>query len=71
MVRISVEIGHSFHKTGSPGIVWTVDSFNEFTEPMHVRLTRLDETHYLWRALDHEGEVLEVFATKRLRIAGA
>jgi putative transposase len=24
-----------------------------------------DETHYLWRAVDHEGEVLEVFATKR------
>ena len=23
------------------------------------------ETHHLWRALDHEGEVLEVFATKR------
>lgn len=23
------------------------------------------ETHYLWRALDHEGEVLEVFVTKR------
>jgi putative transposase len=23
------------------------------------------ETHYLWRAIDHEGEVLEVFATKR------
>jgi len=23
------------------------------------------EMHYLWRALDHEGEVLEVFATKR------
>jgi putative transposase len=23
------------------------------------------ETHYLWRAADHEGEVLEVFATKR------
>jgi putative transposase len=23
------------------------------------------ETHYLWRAMDHEGEVLEVFATKR------
>ena len=23
------------------------------------------ETHYLWRAVDHEGEVLEVFATKR------
>ena len=23
-----------------------------------------DETHYLWRAVDHEGEVLEVFATK-------
>ncbi len=21
--------------------------------------------HYLWRAVDHEGEVLEVFATKR------
>ena len=23
------------------------------------------ETRYLWRAVDHEGEVLEVFATKR------
>ncbi len=23
------------------------------------------ETHYLWRAVDHEAEVLEVFATKR------
>jgi putative transposase len=23
------------------------------------------ETHYLWRAADHEGEVLEVFAAKR------
>jgi putative transposase len=23
------------------------------------------ETHYLWRAVDHEGEVLEVVATKR------
>lgn len=22
------------------------------------------ETHYLWRAVDYEGEVLEVFATK-------
>ena len=23
------------------------------------------ETHYLWRAVEHEGDVLEVFATKR------
>jgi putative transposase len=23
------------------------------------------ETHYLWRAVDHEGEVLKIFATKR------
>jgi len=23
------------------------------------------QTHYLWRAVDHEGEVLEVYATKR------
>ena len=23
------------------------------------------KTYYLWRAVDHEGEVLEVFATKR------
>ena len=22
------------------------------------------ETHYIWRAVDHEGEMLEVFATK-------
>jgi putative transposase len=34
------------------------------------RATRLfvrinGETHYLWRAVDHEGDALEVFATKR------
>ena len=34
------------------------------------RATRLfvrinGQTHYLWRAVDHEGEVLEVFAAKR------
>ena len=23
------------------------------------------KTHYLWRAVDHEGEVFEVYATKR------
>ena len=30
---------------------------------MFVRIN--GEMHYLWRAVDHEGEVLEVFATKR------
>ena len=30
---------------------------------MFVRIN--GETHYLWRAVDHEGEVLEVFVTKR------
>ena len=29
------------------------------------------ETHYLWRAVDHEGEVLEAFATKRRNKAAA
>ena len=29
------------------------------------------KTHYLWRAVDHEGEVLEVFATKRRDRAAA
>ncbi len=43
MARVPVEIGPSFHKRDSPRIVWTVDSFNEFTVPMHVRLTRLDD----------------------------
>ncbi len=32
-------------------------------DEMFVRIN--GETHYLWRAVDHEGEVLEVFATKR------
>ncbi len=43
MARVAVEIGQAFHKTGSPWIVWTVDSFNENTEPVHVRLTRADD----------------------------
>ena len=29
------------------------------------------ETYYLWRAVDHEGEVLEVFATKRRDLRAA
>ncbi len=29
------------------------------------------ETHYLWRAVDHEGEVLEVFVTKRRDLKAA
>ncbi len=41
MARTPVEIGQSFHKTGSPLMV--VDSFNENTEPMHARLIRLDD----------------------------
>ncbi len=43
MARVAVEIGQAFHKTGSPWIIWTVDSFNEFTEPVHARLTRVDD----------------------------
>ncbi len=43
MARVSVEIGQSFHKTGSPLVVWTLDSFNENTEPVHARLTRVDD----------------------------
>ncbi len=43
MARVAVEIGQSFHKTGSPGIVWTVDSIDENSEPVHVRLTKVDD----------------------------
>ena len=43
MARAPVEIGQSFHKTGSPLVVWTLESFNENTEPMHARLTRVDD----------------------------
>ncbi len=32
-------------------------------DEVFVRVNR--ETHYLWRGIDQEGEVLEVFATKR------
>ncbi len=42
MARVPVEIRQSFHKTHS-WIVWTVNSFNENTEPVHVRLTRVDD----------------------------
>ncbi len=43
MARIPVEIGQSFHKTGSHWVVWTLDSYVENSEPMHARLTRLDD----------------------------
>lgn len=38
-------------------------------DEVFVRINR--ETHYLWRAVDHEGEVLEVFATKRRDLKAA
>jgi putative transposase len=34
-----------------------------YSDEMFVRIN--GKTHYLWRAVDHEGEVLEVYATKR------
>ncbi len=43
MARIPVEIGQSFHKTGSPLVVWTLNSFVENTEPVHARLIGLDD----------------------------
>ena len=43
MARVAVEIGQSFHKTGSPLVVWTLDSFNENTKPVHARLVRTDD----------------------------
>ncbi len=41
MAELAVEIGQAFHKADSHWIVWTVDSFNKNTEPMHARLIRL------------------------------
>ncbi len=53
MARITVEIGQSFHKTGSHWIVWTVDSFNKNTKPVHVRLTMVDDpTTYITVSID-------------------
>jgi putative transposase len=45
-------INHRLHSTWR----WHLDE-------VFVRIN--GETHYLWRAVDHEGEVLEVFVTKR------
>ncbi len=53
MARISVENGQSFRKTGSPLVVWILDSFNENTKPMHARLTKLDDpTTYITVSID-------------------
>ncbi len=41
-------------------------SFSQWRGHLDEVFVRINgETHYLWRAVDHEGEVLEVFATKR------
>jgi len=40
-------------------------SYSQWRWHLDEVFVRVDgETHYLWRAVDHEGEVLEVFATK-------
>ena len=38
-------------------------SHSQYLDEVFVRIN--GETHYLWRVVDHEGEVLEVFVTKR------
>ncbi len=43
MARIAVEIGQSFRKTGSLWVVWTLDSYVENSDPVHARLTKLDD----------------------------
>ncbi len=43
MAELAVEIGQAFHKTESHWIVWIVDRLNEDTEPVHVRLTMVND----------------------------
>ncbi len=53
MARTPVEIGQSYHKTGSPWVVWTLDSFNQSTKPVHARLTRVnDPTTHIFVSID-------------------
>jgi len=41
-------------------------SFSQWRWHLDEAVVRINgELHYLWRAVDHQGEVLEVFATKR------
>jgi putative transposase len=42
---------------------WSYSNWRWHLDEVFVKIN--GETHYLWRAVDHEGEVLEVFATKR------
>ena len=43
MARTPVEIGQSFYKTGSPLVVWTLDSYIGNSEPAHARLIKMDD----------------------------
>ncbi len=43
MARVPVEVGQSFQKIDSRLVVWTLDSFNEKTDPVHARLKRVDD----------------------------
>ena len=45
------------------GFLRTVPQWRWHLDEVFVKIN--GETFYLWRAVDHEGEVLEVFATKR------
>ena len=42
---------------------WSYSQWRWHLDEVFIRIN--GEMHYLWRAVDHEGEVLEVFATKR------
>ena len=44
-------------------LLYSYSNWRWYLDEVFVRIN--GETHYLWRAVDHEGEVLEVFASKR------
>ena len=50
----------------SGNAVFIIDSYSLWRWHLDEVFVRINgKTHYLWRAVDHEGEVVEVFVTKR------
>jgi len=56
MFAAEIRKNRAVYMRGSPQWRWHLDE-------VFVRIN--SETHYLWRAVDHEGEVLEAFVTKK------
>ena len=71
LIRLTAPFGPMFAAEIRRNRVSRMRSYSNWQWHLDEVLVKINgETHYLWRAVDHEGEVLESYVTKRCGVKG-